>query len=102
MIRRSLACGVSLLLTVLWSAAEAEVPDFAHAADPEKGFTNSVGMKLAFIPAGKFRMGSPAGEKERDGDELEHEVVITRPFHMGVYEVTQGEFEKVMRYNPSF
>ena len=38
--------------------------------------TNSIGMKLANIPAGKFMMGSPVGEKERDSQEIPHEVVI--------------------------
>ncbi|OAI48789.1 hypothetical protein AYO44_18655 [Planctomycetaceae bacterium SCGC AG-212-F19] len=68
----------------------------------EKNIANSIGMKLVLIPAGKFMMGSPDAEKDRDADELLHEVAITKPFYMGVYEVTQGEFEKVMRYNPSF
>ena len=36
---------------------------------PEKTITNSVGMKLALIPAGKFHMGSPAAEDEQDSAE---------------------------------
>src|SRR5262249_14559376 len=66
------------------------------------GITNSIGMKLVLIPKGKFRMGSPKAEKKRSADEKQHEVEITRPFYMGVYEVTQEEFKKVMGYNPSY
>jgi formylglycine-generating enzyme required for sulfatase activity len=58
--------------------------------------TNSIGMKLAPIPAGKFLMGSPRDEAERDEIELQHEVEITRPFYLGVYEVTQSEYYRVM------
>lgn len=58
--------------------------------------TNSVGMRLAWIPSGKFVMGSPRNEVERENEELAHEVVITMPFYMGVYEVTQREFNRVM------
>ena len=58
--------------------------------------TNSIGMKLANIPAGKFMMGSPVSEKEREAQETLHEVVIVKPFLMGAYEVTQNEFTKVM------
>jgi formylglycine-generating enzyme required for sulfatase activity len=66
-------------------------------------FTNSVGMKLKLIAAGKFKMGSPAEEAERDGDEGPvHDVAITRPYYLGVYEVTQGQYQKVMGSNPSF
>jgi formylglycine-generating enzyme required for sulfatase activity len=57
-------------------------------------------MKLALVPAGKFVMGSPQGEKERF-DEPQHEVEITKPFYLGVYEVTQKQFKEVMGYNPS-
>ena len=73
-----------------------------HAQDGDKAFTNSVGMKLTLIPPGKFKMGSPAGEVDRDPEELQHEVAITKPFYLGVYEVTQGQFEKVAGRNPSF
>jgi formylglycine-generating enzyme required for sulfatase activity len=75
------------------------------AADRQAGgkvVTNSIGMKLAPIPAGKFLMGSPPTEAERDPEELQHEVVITRPFYLGVHEVTQGQYERVMGRNPSF
>jgi formylglycine-generating enzyme required for sulfatase activity len=57
-------------------------------------------MRLVRIPAGKFLMGSPDGEGS-DDERPEHEVEITRAFHMGAYEVTQKQFEVVMGYNPS-
>lgn len=49
-------------------------------------------IKLAKIPAGTFVMGSPADEIQRGTDEAQHTVTISKPFWMGVYEVTQGEF----------
>ncbi len=62
---------------------------------------NSIGMKLALIPTGTFTMGSPANEKARGTDEDQHEVTITKPFYLGVHEVTQGQYEKIMGKNPS-
>ena len=68
---------------------------------PEE-FTNSVGMKLKLIPAGEFLMGSPEDEEDRGNDEgPRHRVRITRPFYLGVYEVTQSEYEQVMGEDPS-
>ena len=55
---------------------------------------NSIGMQLVRIPAGKFLMGSPADEPSRMPDEKQHEVTISRPFYMGVYCVTVGEYGK--------
>jgi len=57
------------------------------------------GMTIEFvrIPAGSFYMGSPSSEKDReDNEEPVHEVHITRPFYMGKYEVTQGQWKAVM------
>src|SRR5262249_51247266 len=74
----------------------------ARGQDAAKEITNSIGMKLVLIPAGKFVMGSPDTEAEREAGEDQHEVAITRPFYLGAYVVTQGQFEKVMGKNPSF
>jgi formylglycine-generating enzyme required for sulfatase activity/serine/threonine protein kinase len=63
--------------------------------------TNSLGMKLALVPPGEFAMGSPVSEQRRWGNEQQHRVRITKPFYLGVYEVTQSEFERVMGRNPS-
>jgi formylglycine-generating enzyme required for sulfatase activity len=63
--------------------------------------TNSVGMELAWIPPGTFLMGSPRDEVNRGDDEEQHEVTITRAFYIGVHEVTQGQYEKVIGKNPA-
>ena len=54
--------------------------------------TNSIGMKLKLIPAGTFTMG--------EGGEA-HKVTLTKPFGLGVYEVTQEQYQQVMGTNPS-
>jgi formylglycine-generating enzyme required for sulfatase activity len=46
-------------------------------------------------------MGSPASETNRIADETRHRVTLTKPFYMGKYEVTQGEWQKVVGSNPS-
>jgi formylglycine-generating enzyme required for sulfatase activity len=58
-------------------------------------------MRFALIPAGRFLMGSPPSEVGRVEDERQHEVIISRPFYMGVTAVTQGQYQAVMGNNPS-
>ncbi len=59
-------------------------------------------MKLKLIPAGSFLMGATPDDTEADKDEKpQHKVTITRPFYLGVYEVTQYEYRQVMGDNPS-
>jgi formylglycine-generating enzyme required for sulfatase activity len=55
-----------------------------------------VKLELVLVPAGRFKMGSPATEKDREDDEKQHWVMITRPFYLGKHEVTQEQWEKVM------
>lgn len=62
---------------------------------------NSLGMKLVYIPAGEFAMGSSVDEKGRQGDELQHIVRLTLPFWIGATEVTQGQWKAVMGINRS-
>ena len=60
-------------------------------------------MTLKLIPAGEFLMGSPDDDKDAENDEKpQHRVRITRPFYLGVYEVTQAQYEAVMGNNPSY
>ena len=65
-------------------------------------FTNSIGIKLMLIPKGKFIMGSPETEKQRETRETQHEVTISQNFYMGATEVTQAQWQKVMGNKPSF
>jgi formylglycine-generating enzyme required for sulfatase activity len=70
---------------------------------PTAPITSSIGMKLVRIKPGKFTMGSPAeevGHQAREGPQ--REVTITKPFYLGVYEVTQAEYRKVRGTNPSY
>jgi formylglycine-generating enzyme required for sulfatase activity len=60
-----------------------------------------VKLEMVLIPAGKFMMGSPVSEKGRNENETQHEVILTKPFYMGKYEVTQEQWEAVMGNNPS-
>ena len=71
---------------------------------PNAGDTwvNSIGMKFAYIPAGKFLMGSPPDEGGWFSDEVQHEVTISRGFYLGITEVTQGQWKAVMGHNPSW
>ncbi len=72
-----------------------------HLAHPRE-LTNSIGMRFVLIPAGEFLMGSPETEPNRHPDEgPQHRVRLTRPFFLGVFEVTQGEYERVIGRNPS-
>ena len=63
---------------------------------PGDVYTNSLGMKFAWIPPGTFLMGSPANEPERSDDETQHRVTLTKGFWMGVHPVTQAEWQAVM------
>ncbi len=76
----------------------ADPPDAGEQIDLGKGVT----MKLVRIPAGTFIMGSPKTEKGRQADEgPQHKVTISKPFYMGVTEVTQQQYEAIMGKNPS-
>jgi formylglycine-generating enzyme required for sulfatase activity len=66
------------------------------------GKSKSTGMELRPVYARAFEMGSPKNEPSRRPDEALHTVRITRAFLVGTYEVTQGEYEEVMKRNPSW
>jgi len=68
-----------------------------------KTFKNSIGMEFVQIPAGSFMMGCSSGDGDCESDENPgHRVSISKPFYMGKYEVTQGQWWEVMGSNPSY
>jgi formylglycine-generating enzyme required for sulfatase activity/uncharacterized caspase-like protein len=71
--------------------------------DPEFITTRAAGIKLKRIPAGEFLMGSSKDEDKDtfDNEFPRHRVRITRPFYLGVTEVTQGQYRAVTGQSPS-
>ena len=81
--------------------------------------TNSIGMRFVLIPPGEFDMGSTEAEvaamlaeakrrkapsyyiKALPAEAPKHRVRITKPFYLGLCEVTQAEYARVMGNNPS-
>jgi formylglycine-generating enzyme required for sulfatase activity len=79
-------------------------------------FNNSIGMKFRLVPPCEFMMGSTtdeldealaaAGNNEDAKKQIRtagprHNVILNQPIHIGVHEVTQGQYEKIMGKNPS-
>jgi formylglycine-generating enzyme required for sulfatase activity len=56
-------------------------------------------MKLVFVQGGCFQMGDTFGDWRANGKPV-HEVCV-KNFYMGKYEVTQGQWKKIMGSNPS-
>ena len=75
-----------------------------RSTPPAYGWTDeykTTKLVLRKIPAGTFMMGSPADELGRWDDETQHQVTLTKDFYVGVFEVTQKQWERVMGSWPS-
>ena len=59
-------------------------------------------LEMVWISPGEFWMGSLENEEGRDSDEVRHRVRLTKGFWMGKTEVTQGQWQSIMRKNPSY
>jgi len=90
------------------SAAFVTKPDVMEESGSQVEITNSIGIKLKLIPAGEFQMGSAKSPQEiiqmfgfrkiaadlLVDEHPQHKVRITKPFYLGVYEVTVGQFRQ--------
>ncbi len=56
---------------------------------------------LRLILPGTFMMGSPSTELGRADNEDLHQVTLTKPFYIGIFEVTQKQYQLVMNQTPS-
>ena len=74
--------------------------------EPKPGTVKSVKIagvdyNFCYCPAGNFMMGSPGDEPDREDDEEQHRVTLSRGFWMLETEVTQRLWTAVMGDNPS-
>lgn len=110
-----LVIGLSLLLYLMhWNRqTKVQPPSSQPIAGGPNAITKSetplrsktTGMEFILIQPGGFQMGSPESELNSSGvhysDEVQHRVVITKPFRLGRDEVTQAQYVRVMDFNPS-
>jgi len=92
-------------------ALRGDIVDFDFARASAREISNSIGMKLVLVPAGEFMMGSAESAEDTAGyfhrayaldlkadsfkdEHPAHRVRITRPFYLGAYEVTRGQFRQ--------
>ena len=60
---------------------------------------NGVEFTFRWCPPGTFMMGSPEDEKNRDNDETQHQVTLTKGFWMLETEVTEKQWKVIMGKN---
>ena len=53
-------------------------------------------LVLRLIPPGSFIAGSPTSERNHQNTEVQHKVTITKPFYLGIFEITQAQYRHVM------
>ena len=96
----------SVVLTGLLAAGCSKGGDGKDRTPGSPGMALDLGggvtLKLVRIPPGRFLMGSPQGERDRATDEgPQREITLSRGFYMGLHEVTQEQYQRVMGSNPS-
>jgi len=77
------------------SSVKSDSVENLKALTAEKWVVPTGNISMVKIPAGEFTMGSPATEVGRGEDEAQVNVTISKPFYMGVVEVTQNQYIKL-------
>ena len=96
------AAGLTTLVPAGFRATPGSAPEpYTGSGWAREVVHDATGIVMVFIPAGSFTMGSPDTEAERDDDEGQHRVTLTRGFYLGKYEVTQDQWQRVMGENPA-
>jgi formylglycine-generating enzyme required for sulfatase activity len=113
--RRSAVAGDYLVIDLSGGPSASNYPVGYLSAVPSGGWSDeykTTKLVMRKIPAGTFTMGSPTNELGRDAGgsnvrpendyETQHTVTLTKAFYMGVFEVSQRQWELVMSNRPSF
>ncbi len=67
-------------------------PEQAAVVPAARAVASAGGMELRLVQPGSFRTGAPRREQGRRANETERDVRLTRPFYIGVREVTNAQF----------
>lgn len=87
-----------LILQAVAVAAQSGIPPHDKAIDLGKQQM----LYLKWVRPGTFQMGSESGSPLHEKDEApRHAVTISKGFYIGVFEVTQAQWEIVMGQNPA-
>ncbi len=66
------------------------------AAYRKRRISNRIGMELVLVPAGSFWMGGGGGKPGKK------QVTVAEDFYLGVYPVTQEQWQTLMGSNPTY
>ncbi|MSO49877.1 MAG: hypothetical protein EXQ49_08250 [Acidobacteria bacterium] len=72
-----------------------------ESAQSDRWVEPETGMAFIKLEAGAFLIGSPPGEIGREAQESQRAVPLSRSYWLGVFEVTQHEWQAVMVNNSS-
>ncbi|MCL1921077.1 MAG: InlB B-repeat-containing protein [Kiritimatiellaeota bacterium] len=107
--------GEYIVINLAGGPSASSYPVTTLSAVPSGGWTDeykTTKLVLRKIPKGTFTMGSPTSELGRSdnwnvgyddewGWEEQHHVTLTQDFYIGIFEMTQKQYELVMGTNPS-
>lgn len=74
-----------------------ETEEEARVAAIPDMITTSAGNELKLIIPDRLKMGASRREPGRRSNEIEKTVILTRPYYLGVHEITNGQFKQ---FNP--
>jgi len=114
----TLICFLSIIVTIVFIVNKARYSTFSKPSQEKLHFTTlhdktllppllkqldwivpDLGMKLVYVTPGSFKMGAANGEID---EKPVHKVIISKAYWIGKYEVTQNEYELIMKTNPSY
>jgi RNA polymerase sigma factor (sigma-70 family) len=109
-VSQDVVAGDYLVIDISGGPSASNYPVGYLSALPSGGWTDehkTTKLVMRKIPAGTFTMGSPSNELGRyelgrNDHETQHTVTLTKAFYIGVFEVTQRQWELVMGNRPSF
>ena len=79
-----------------------KVEDVYEPSQPGHVVESAVGLEMIWVEPGTFLMGSPDTEDAKHSKyEQQHQVTLTKGYYLGKYEVTQEQYQEVMKGNSS-